>query len=68
LSFKKSAKTSADWIYGIPRKNVKIYIKINIKSDPTCFGLNNQLTILLIITLAKHNSTLCDDGCLNRNM
>jgi len=23
-------------------KNVKIYIKINIKSAPTCFGLNNH--------------------------
>jgi hypothetical protein len=26
----------------IARRMLKIYIKINIKSAPTCFGLNNH--------------------------
>jgi hypothetical protein len=35
------------------KKNVKIYIKINIKRAPACFGLNNHLQGTWHLCLAK---------------
>ena len=47
------------------KKNVKTYIKINIKSAPTCFGFSNHHQGAWHLCT---NATLPDDGYLKRNM
>ena len=60
--------SSNGWTIKYSKKNVEIYIKINIKNVPTCFGLNNHhqgawhlyFAKVIIIKTVSWNTSLKD--------